>query len=130
MPIHALVRGYLIDPQTKTIKRVSFDDRSHLTNMYRLMDCDCVDVVRLPDNTDCWIDDEGLFKQTQHFFALDIGFAGRPDGRIYVGKALILGCAGSETVSATIREPELLRRVVFLEDNTGRNGRRAVSIDD
>jgi len=123
MTINATIKGYLIDPKAKTITRVSLPDNKrhrHLDSMYRLIECGTVDVVRMPNNTDCWIDDEGLFKpdEEQHFFALNIGdgepgMGGSTCWRAYVGKGLVLGCDDSETISATIDEAELLRRVRF-----------------
>ncbi|MGW4718287.1 DUF3846 domain-containing protein [Nocardia sp. NPDC004260] len=35
--------------------------RSHLTQMYEHLDCSLVDVVRLDDGLDMWLDDEGMY---------------------------------------------------------------------
>jgi len=116
--IHAVIKGYLIDPQAKTITQVSFPAvGSNLDHMYRLIGCGTVDVARMAGDTDCWIDDEGLFKpdDEQHFFLLDLGDESGHDWRSYVGKGLVLGCAECETVSARIDGAELCKRVRFYD---------------
>jgi hypothetical protein len=36
--------------------------RDHLTQMYEHLDCNLVDVVRLDDGLDMWLDDEGMYR--------------------------------------------------------------------
>ena len=118
-PIHALVRGYLIDPKAKTITRVSFpEDGEHLPHMYRLIECNYVEVVRLPGDNDCWCDEEGTFKPDDqlHYFAIHLGGG---HWHTVVGRGLILGCDGPETVSATIDEAVLLGSVRFYNPRAG-----------
>jgi hypothetical protein len=116
-----MIHGYLINPKDKTIHRVSIPDtdENHLASMYALLDCGCVDVVRLADNVDCWVDDEGLLKPEQHYFAINSGDEVQPFWQSLCGKALIFSALGGATVSATIRAATLLRRVRFFDPTAG-----------
>lgn len=65
--------GILIDPKARSIREVEIkkdEDGSCLTDMYRELNCECVDVAPgvmsyLPGHPedDLWFDDEGVFRE-------------------------------------------------------------------
>ncbi|NNC14067.1 DUF3846 domain-containing protein [Planctomonas sp. JC2975] len=58
-----MLNGIVID-QEGTLSTVQIDSttsQTRLAGMYKALDCDLVDVVRLADGIDCWVDDEGLY---------------------------------------------------------------------
>jgi hypothetical protein len=61
------MRAILINAKEKTIKEVELE-KPTLQSMYKLIDCELVDCVRLDDQNDLWVDDEGLNKEPEHFF--------------------------------------------------------------
>ncbi len=73
----------LIDPFERTIRAVAYD--GSLDVLYALLDCATVDVAR-GHKFDLYVDDEGLFKADQQYFAI-IGELGQP----IAGKALVIG---------------------------------------
>ena len=72
------IKALLIDPEKETVTEVELEGGSKLLDeMYRVIGCDCVDAVRhglvisgrvKPD--DIWVDDEGLLKDSKHFWTL------------------------------------------------------------
>lgn len=80
------MKAYLIDPKENTISAVDMDG-NNLADMYRLIDCYAVDVVRgaIPGH-DLWIDDEGLiYDELPHGL-----FYSRRTGQSLAGRALVL----------------------------------------
>lgn len=77
------MRGILIDPFAKTITETTVE--KGLQPIYDAIKADCFDVVGLPREDALYVDDEGLFKRGQDFFA--IGGYRSP----IAGRALILG---------------------------------------
>lgn len=65
--------GYLVKPAARTIERVEIEEgrgtgaRDTLKQMYALLECELVDVVRLSDGVTVFVDDEGLLHDPQHF---------------------------------------------------------------
>lgn len=60
------MRALLIDPYTKTITEVEHDDT--LQNIYKHIQADCIDMVRINNKGDCvLVDDEGLYRQDAYF---------------------------------------------------------------
>jgi Domain of unknown function (DUF3846) len=83
-----------------------------LRAMYRLLECSTVDVVRLADDVDMWLDDEGMYgglvNPAATIIAGEFGFTWQP----YFGHVLFLGGAGprGDTVGLKApRERELLQ---------------------
>lgn len=54
--------GLLFDTEIMGAKKIDFDEENSLNCMYENIECDTVDVVRLPERIDAWVDDEGLLK--------------------------------------------------------------------
>lgn len=77
------MRGILIDPTTKTVSAV--DVAPGLDAIYKLIDADAFDAVRLPNTDVIYIDDEGLYREDQTYFA--IPGAMQP----FAGKGLVVG---------------------------------------
>lgn len=98
---------FLIDPFEKTIAPVYYDGNFH--SIYNLIDCEMFDVVRC-GKYDLFVDDMGLFREDQKFFAtFDYP---QPLG----GKALVVGVdREGETIPPSITLEELEARVLFVE---------------
>ena len=64
------MRAFLINPELRLVTEVQHDDS--LQDIYKLIGCDCIDVVRINDEGDViYVDDEGLYKNPCHFFAYE-----------------------------------------------------------
>ena len=62
------MKAFLIDPQAQTITEVEYS--GDYTEIYKHIGADMFDVVRINRNGDCiFVDDEGLLKEPEHFFA-------------------------------------------------------------
>lgn len=107
-----MLRGYLIDPEAKTVSAFAFPaSEDQLSNFYALMRCSCVDVVRDARIGDVWIDDEGLFKNEQHHFAVDTDRG----WRALCGRAIVLDHDGEgNSVSTTTSGSALCAGLLFL----------------
>jgi len=87
------MKAYLIDPTTRTVKPLLVSERLELPEIYRLLECDLIDVVdvssgpapRQQSDHSLYVDDEGLFKPEPSYFRL--GDHSQP----FAGKALLLG---------------------------------------
>jgi hypothetical protein len=77
------VKAYLIDPFARAITEVEHDDT--LQDIYKHIEADCIDAVRLDREDTIYIDDNGLYQQPQAFFRVH-GFANP-----LAGKGLVLG---------------------------------------
>ena len=105
------IKGLLISPSTQTIKEVEVEELrdSFLTSMYRLIECDTVDVVRgyfsrqpYCSEDDLWVDDEGLLKTS----VVQWGFTLYEDASPIIGNGLVLGVdlKKGDCVSYTLSE--------------------------
>jgi hypothetical protein len=59
------IRGILIDPYTKTLSYTDIELNDHggcLKGLYKAINCDLVELVRLSKDLDLWVDEEGLLK--------------------------------------------------------------------
>ena len=106
------MKAYLIDPANRTISPVEMtasDDGSNLADMYRLLDCSCVDVVRdaIPGH-DIWVDDEGLlYDEPPHGL-----FYSKRTGQTLAGRGLILSVdAQGDCQSSTCSVEEIGRYI-------------------
>jgi hypothetical protein len=78
------------------VQKVEMPKNAILTGLYAAIGCDAVDVVRLADQLDMWIDDEGLYNsqanplatKLAHHFQQDIPPRYRQP---YFGTAVFLG---------------------------------------
>jgi hypothetical protein len=77
------MKGILIDPKNKSITEVEHDDS--LQDIYMHTDCDCITTVRIDGRDTIYVDDNGLFRNPQHFFT----FRHYPSP--LAGKGLVLG---------------------------------------
>jgi len=94
------LRGYLIDPETKTITEVTHN--GDYKEIYRFIGADCFDCVRIDYRNGVFIDDEGLLNGQRYFFKL----RGYPQP--LAGKGLILGNdEEGETVSSSLTMDEV-----------------------
>jgi len=57
------IRGILIDPFSKEVKEIFYQDS--LNNLYKILDCQCIDIMR-GIRFDMIIDDEGLLIDDEH----------------------------------------------------------------
>ena len=55
-------KGMLLDTSAMLMKTVFFEEDFGLEDMYNHVGCDHLDIVRLPERIDIWVDDEGLLK--------------------------------------------------------------------
>jgi hypothetical protein len=53
-------KGILIDSVNKTVTEVEIDGSKTLSEMYRLIGCECVDRNQISPKNDLWIDDNGI----------------------------------------------------------------------
>ena len=74
------MKGILINPFDETIKEVVYT--GDYREIYDLVECRTFDVVRLNNEDDMYIDDEGLLVNNQRFFSINEGN--------YGGKGLLL----------------------------------------
>jgi hypothetical protein len=51
--------GYVLDPQSASIRRVEIDQSSILPTLYAIIGCEAVDAVEVDAKHDLWIDDSG-----------------------------------------------------------------------
>lgn len=99
------MRGLIIDPKAKTISPVDTD--GSLDDMYRLMNCDDINSVRVTRDDMLWVDGEGFLKPDLPVFRL-AGY-----GHPLAGKGLVLGIdAAGESCSVSPVAEGLLRAKV------------------
>ena len=102
------MRAILIDPFAKKVSEVQVE--KGLQPIYDQIKAHCFDVVGLPRDDAMYVDDEGLFRKGQEFFA--IGQYRSPLG----GRALILGTNDEgESVDAKCSLDWVRGRVRWLE---------------
>lgn len=99
------LRGYLIDPEKKTIEPVIHN--GDYKQIYKFIGADCFDVVRIDDENMIFVDDEGLLNGTRYFFMLK----GYPQP--FAGKGLLMGSNDEgDTVSSSMRLEDVQKLVV------------------
>jgi len=102
------MKAFLIDPEFLTITEVDCD--SSIQDIYRYIDADCFDCIRLNDENDTiYVDDNGLY--TKHHF-WRYGDYSNP----IAGKGLVLGAdyEGESTAPAVVTLESLKDTVVFI----------------
>lgn len=113
------MKAFLINPLEKTITEVDHnrvsDTEKSLKDIYRLLDCDLIDVVRLNTVGDgIYVDDEGLLKSPSRdsFWAMPELYG---EETAWTGKGLVLGSdEKGDSTAPKITLDELKRIVVFL----------------
>lgn len=105
------MQALLIDPANQTITTVELPDTGDkLPAMNEHLQCDMFDVVTLPNGDTVYVDDEGLLKPLQHFFAV----RGMPEP--LAGRGLVVGTDNrGRSVTPTISLQELTEHVKFIE---------------
>lgn len=83
---------------------------SHLDALYEAIGCRFVDVVRLRDGLDMWVDDEGLYTAEPNMFATALADQLMPGGavQIYHGTAVFLGVEPDTGDSISIADADEL----------------------
>ena len=107
------MKAYLINPKANTISLV--ETTGGLADMYRLLDCSTVDVVRdaIPGH-DLWIDDEGLLFEDEAPHGL---FHSRLTGQMLAGLALVLSNNGEgDCAPATCSADDVAKYVNSIVD--------------
>lgn len=86
-----------------------------LRDMYRLIDCHTVDVVRLADDLDMWLDDDGMYTSPVNLAATFVARLYGFNHQNYHGNALFLGGANrnGDTVGLSDKMLARLRRVLM-----------------
>lgn len=67
-----MINAILIDPVARTVTtvQVDADTPNQLEQMYKLIGCELVEAVNLPNGDTGWIDEEGLLHGPQGFFEM------------------------------------------------------------
>jgi len=102
------MKALLINPIDKTIEEVEYN--GDYKQIYKYIDASMFGVVDIPNDDTIYIDDEGLFKDKQHFFIhKDVP---TPLG----GKALVLGADhdSGDSTSVHATRKELKHRITFI----------------
>lgn len=113
-----IIRGILIDPVAKKLSYIDIainESGSCLKSLYKAINCDLVELVRLSDSLDLWVDEEGLLKideNTKYFHA---------DGMSnpIAGRGVILGVKqtedGEESTDCPCTIEDLSKEIKFRE---------------
>lgn len=103
-----MAHGFLIRPQERDIIPV-LHNADDYKEIYKHIDCDCFDVVRIDDAGNViFVDDEGLLKDQRHYFHIG--------DTTLTGKGLVLGTnAEGDTVSTTLTLGQLQDMISFSE---------------
>lgn len=105
-----IAKGYLIDPEAKTVTHVNYDLATGIDGIYKLIGADPFAVVQIEKRDAIYVDDEGLLRNPRYFFKY-LGYH-----QPLAGKGLVLGTnEEGDTVSAKIKYEDLKKRVSFLE---------------
>jgi hypothetical protein len=111
------MKAFLIDPVAKTITEVEHKTDGKdggLRDIYTLLGCDLIDIVRMRDGDGAYVDDEGLLKSPSpdSFWAMPELYG---EVAAWTGKGLVLGSdAKGVSTEPKITLDELKRIVVFL----------------
>ena len=107
-------KGILINVENGTIENVMVDieDGNHLKSMYKHIKCDLVELIRLPNDNDLWVNEEGLVAisdDTKFFRFEDAVFP-------ICGNGLLLGSnpENGETIDTKLTIEEVKGKVKFL----------------
>lgn len=104
------MRAIKIDPRTRTVEAV--ETPAGLDDLYRLIECDIVEAVKLGKGQMLWVDEEGLMrKEIKPFFAFR-GYEDKP----LCGVGLILGADEyGDNTDTTLSVPDIYNAVVWLD---------------
>jgi len=102
------MKAFLIDPYEGSIEQVDYS--GDYEDIYRLIDCQLFDCVRINRNGDTiYIDDEGLYRDNQEFFMVE-GYHSP-----LCGKALVLGTdKNGDSEAPKISLTKLKKMITFI----------------
>ena len=104
------MKAILIDVKTQEIKEVEHDGK--LQNIYDLIDCRTIDIVRIDDVNGIFVDDEGLLKDNLYF-----EYSGSENVFKLAGNGLILGVDDEgNSISPTLTVEDVKSNVNFLPE--------------
>jgi len=107
-----MIKCIRIDVVNEVIHEVEIND--NIQDIYKQLDCDLFEVVRLDNTNDLYVDEEGLLKVNDNtkFFQID----GYPQP--LVGNGLIMGHkSNGDTISTTLDIQDIKEKVKFLTLN-------------
>lgn len=115
------------EPPTVVLSMQSVDvaagrDGVTLRSMYELLDCSTVDVVRLADDLDMWVDDEGMYTSVVNDVATVIAARFGHGYQQFYGSALLLGGAdrhGNTVGLSATRQREIQQLVTTMFTSSG-----------
>lgn len=67
------MRGILIDPLARTVSEVRIPDEGNLSDLKKIMGCECVELLRPLSMLELWCDEKGRFKENNGAFHLEMG---------------------------------------------------------
>lgn len=100
--------GYLIDPFQRRFHEIETTDK--LDDWHKLLDCEVIDLARVEQGIDIWIDDEGLMREPHYPLFSYLGF-----GNPLCGYGLALSSNGPESISLE-RPPGFFQTKIQFED--------------
>lgn len=83
-----------------------------LKAVYSAIGCSHVDVVRLPDDLDMWLDDDGQYVQEMNPYASVLGYVLAGTDQAFWGTVVFAGVRGLDTVSLTLEQRNLIAGLV------------------
>ena len=103
------MKAILIDTKNKEVREVEHDDT--LKNIYELVGCSTFDVQRIDNINSIYVDDEGLFVNSQRYFK----YQGDLNSIDLAGNGLVLGVDHEgNSISPTLTLEEVKEAVTFL----------------
>jgi hypothetical protein len=114
----------LINPSTQTVTEHQItagggtlaQQDQHMADMYGLLECSLFTVACVvSDGNDLFVDDDGLFKEGQKFFAFESEHMGEMP---YAGNGLVIGYdpKTGASLSTTLTVPQIYAKVRWLSD--------------
>lgn len=105
------MRAIKIDPSKQTVEAV--ETAAELADMYKLIETDIIEAVRVGPNTILWVDEEGLLRERPKPFFAFRGFENQP----HCGVGVILNCNDEgENESCNLKVTDVWDKIVWLPD--------------
>lgn len=109
------MRAILIDPYAQCCTEINLPDEGNLSDLYRVMGCQTVELVRCGDHIELWVDEEGRFLEHNGAFKFLKGnLAVYPD---FVGPAVLLGSAKEKNGSRRMAGLDPILTLENVRDN-------------
>lgn len=84
-------------------------DQSVLKDLYEAIGCRTVDVVRLAERLDMWLDDDGMYTQEVNRLATLVAWSFGYQAQEYYGTVVFLGGANAAGDTIGLKEPAVKR---------------------